>query len=425
MRRQLLQTAAIAAAFCGCTAAGLGGGPKLQQADHGAVVETERYRATIRRGVLTSFVNKLTAEEYLDPLADLDRVLPHLPSGMGTQTPEAARKAAQILYTIYPWNSAAADRYLPNHHYPAADSKLTAARAGERAMVLTYQGLTDGRKRYDDESYSLRVEVDAKTGDLLLTPSAESPRPGVYGAVLTVPPLAPGITAEAPIMDGVRLTADMPHHLAYAEWASSWDYAFMALNGRKTGAVGIWAQDAEMKYYKHLFFLVNREGLSFSMNTMNVPPFEKLTRATGMTWRVQAFDRSWAQAAARFRAWRAEKIKFAPRPEWTRRVSLVNGGVNANKLWLDVLRAFFGGHGLDRTVTFAPVIRGRPFDRAHWDNIPYKGFKDDMPAWKESGAKLMAYLQPMIMWGGATPTEEDKKVIALAEQARTHSVFQD
>jgi len=37
----------------------------------------------------------------------------------------------------------------------------------------------------------------------------------------------------------------------------------------------------------------------------------------------------------------------------------------------------------------------------------------------------MAYLQPMIMWGGATPTEEDRKIIALSKSAKTHSVFQE
>ncbi len=396
----------------------------LTPTPRGVEVDTSRYHAVVSDGYLSAFRNKFTGEEYLDQHAEMAAVLPHLAAGLGTQATDEEREAALHLYMTYPYSVTRPDLYLPNQHYPTVDSTLSVTDKEATAMTLSYQGLTDGQQRYPDEVFTLVVAVDAATGDLLLTPGGSSPRPGVYAASLLIPPLALGITAEAPIFDGVRLTRDMPPEMGINQWANAWDYEFLALNGSRTGAMAIWGQDAQMKYYKYLFFLVNEQGLSFSMPVMNIPPFDKLTTATPFTWHLQAFDKSWAQGAARFRAWRAAQVKFAPRPEWVKHVAFVNSGVNAGEGFLDEVKGFFGNEHLDRTVTFASCIRRKPFDTSHWDNLPYDGFAEQMKAWKDCGAKLMAYLQPMIMWGGSTPSAEDQKIIDMASAADTHSVFQ-
>ena len=97
---------------------------------------------------------------------------------------------------------------------------------------------------------------------------------------------------EAPIFDGVRLDAKMRPALWVNRWASHWDYAFVALNGKDTGAVGLWCQERRLKYYKHLFYLIDGQGLSLALKPMNVPPFDDLTQCKGVTWRLQAFDKS-------------------------------------------------------------------------------------------------------------------------------------
>src|SRR6185295_11005389 len=295
---------------------------------------------------------------------------------------------------------------------------------GAAGGVVTYTGLTDGKASYADESYELAIEVDAATGDLLLTPSAKSPRPGVYAANVTVAPVKSVASIEAPIFDGVRLTTDMKSGTWINKWPDYWDYQFIALNGDHRGAIGIWAQDPEWRY-KYLYYRPQDRGISVSLSTMNNPPFDKLTEAKGVAWRIQAFDKSWTQAAARFRDWRLKNVKLAPRPAWTQQISFVNSGVNAGQMWLDLLTTYLDGQHLERTATFASVIRAAAFDTKHWDNTTYAKFKEEMPAWKKSGAKLMAYLQPMIMWG--TPSSDDaaaQQVIALHNQADTRSQFQ-
>lgn len=393
---------------------------QVKESPRGAMVETERYRAVVADGVLTSFFNKLTNEEYLSPKADLAKLLPHLPSGMGTQAGDGIAAAAKLFQQ--PWWEHPIDAQWVNQHYASPASTFAFA-AKDAGAVLTYKGLTDGTNAYDDETYSLAVQVDKDTGDLLLTPSATSPRKGVYGCGVTAATLAPDVTIEAPIFDGVRLDRQMKPTLWANRWACFWDYAFIALNGKDKGAVGAWCQDAELKYFKHLFYLIDGQGLSFSLTSMNVPPFDELTEATGMTWRFQAFDKSWAQAAARFRDWRTKNVKLAKRPDWAGKVEFVNSGVNAGKQWLDTLAAYLDNKNLDRTVTFAPIIRRQGFDKNHADNMYYDAFPQDMKAWKASGAKLMAYLQPMIMWTPDAKTDREKDGLKFSGLASPKPVF--
>jgi len=411
----------LALAACLLSAAGAAE-PKVAKTERGATVETDRFRVTVSNGVVTSVVNKLTNEEYLDLQAKIENILPHLPSGLGTQAGDDAISAAAKLYH-WPWWELPAAATWPNQHYPTGDSKFEFAATGTTGCTLAYTGLTDGKATFADEKFTLALDVDPATGDLLLTPAAASPRPGVYAANLSVSALAPAITAEAPIFDGVRLDREMRHTLWVNAWGGYWDYSFIALNGYKTGAVGIWTQDPELKCYKMLFYLINGEGLSFSFSTMNIPPFEKLTEAKPLAWRLQAFDKSWSQAAARFRDWRLKNQKFAARPEWTKQISYVNGGVNAGKMWVDILSDYFGGQNLDRTVTFAATIRRQAFDRNHADNAYYDKFPEEMKAWKTSGAKLMAYLQPMIMWSPNAEGQRQKDGVEFHNLADTRSVF--
>lgn len=173
--------------------------------ERGCTVETDRYRAVIENAVLIRFMNKLTGEEYFDPAADPAAIVPHLPSGLGTCHTEPEREGARALLSWPWWEHNITNRW-PNQHYVDAKSRV-ACRVSEvePTCVLTYSGLTDGTRRFDDETYELTVEVDVGTGDLLLTPSVKSPRGGVYAANLTVTAIDPNLMIEAPIFDGVRL----------------------------------------------------------------------------------------------------------------------------------------------------------------------------------------------------------------------------
>ena len=291
--------------------------------------------------------------------------------------------------------------------------------------LLTYRGLSNGVGGFADESFSLELQIDVETGDLLVTPAGESPHGGVYGCGFTLTALAPEVTVEAPIFEGVRLDRHMQPNLSVNQWANFWDYGFLALNGEKTGAVGLWCQDRELKVYKTLFYLINEQGLSLSVQAMNLPPFRELKSAGTMTWRLQAFDKSWAQAAARFRDWRVKNVKIPPRPDWVKKLSFMEYGMDKASPVNEtvMLEKYFGGKDLDRVITWAPAVRGAGFDKNHANNDPYPGFQEDMKGWKAKHLKLMVYLQPMIMWGPDPKTERQRQAVEFSAVANTRSPF--
>ncbi len=237
-------------------------------------------------------------------------------------------------------------------------------------------------------------------------------------------PLANPITIEAPIFEGVRLDRGMKQEMWGNAWGNFWDYAFLAMNGEKTGAVGVWCQDADLKLYKSLFYMIDPQGISFSLLAMNIPPFEDLKSAKPIAWRMQAFDKSWSQAAARFRTWRQANVKIAPRPAWVKNLTFMYYGMDkcgpGNMAPLD---QYFENKDLDRVITWAPTVRGAGFDANHANNDPYPGFRQDMQKWKEKNQKVMVYLQPMIMWTPNPKTEREHKGVDYSWLAFTRAPF--
>ncbi len=389
----------------------------------GAVVETERYRAEIADGAMTGFLNKLTGEQYVEPDNEPSGITPHLPTGLATQSDSEELEAAALLYRHY-WFEHPTDADWPNQHFPHADSEFS-SETRDDGLQLTYRGLTDGERMFPDETFSLHLAVDPENGDLLITPSATSPRTGVYGTGFTVLPLAGDISIEAPIFEGVRLDRTMDHNLWINVWANYWDYSFVALNGADRGAVGLWTQDAEMRYYKAFFTLINDQGISLAVQNLNIPPFNDLTEAPPLvTWRMQAFDKTWAQAAARFRDWRVRNVRFAERPEWVRKLAFMHYGMHhAPANHMDMIETYFENRDTDRVISWAPAVRGAGFDKNHSNNTPYEGFREDMAKWKERGHKLMVYLQPMIMWGANPSTERERQGVKFSREAMTRQLF--
>lgn len=178
----------------------------VEKTPRGARVETDRFRAEIRDGVLVNFFNKLTHEEYLAKDVRPDVVLPHLPSGLGTQHTNSERASVRELFE-WPWWEHPTTASWPNHHYPTPTSVFAFQAKDKLDVMLTYKGLSNGTGNFADESFALEVGIDGETGDLLVTPAAEAPRGGVYGCGFTLAALSPEITVEAPIFEGLHSIA--------------------------------------------------------------------------------------------------------------------------------------------------------------------------------------------------------------------------
>ncbi|MEI6519197.1 MAG: DUF6259 domain-containing protein [bacterium] len=396
----------------------------IESTVRGAKIDGKNYRAEIRDGVLVSFVNKFTKEEYISKSVNIDELKLHLPTGLGTQNSDIERESSKKLME-WPWWEQPNKNTWPNQHFPDTTSKFEYKKNNDNSAILTYTGLSNGKDKYNDETYAIELSIDAETGDLLITPSADSPRGGVYGCGFTVSALANDITVEAPIFEGVRLDRKMQPMLWINQWGSFWDYSFVALNGEKTGAVGLWCQDKDLKVYKNLFYMIDEQGLSLSVQALNLPPFNELKTSKPMTWRLQAFSKSWSQAAARFREWRQKNVKIAPRPEWVKNISYMSYGMQHTDPInsFNFLNKFFEPKDLERVLTWAADVRVAGFDKNHTNNTPYPGFREDVKKYNEKNNKLMVYLQPMIMWGPDPKTEREQKALEYSKEANTRSPF--
>lgn len=395
--------------------------PGITPTPRGAVIQSPSVRVEIVDGAIAQITNLHTSERLLRDGSDLRRWATRVPAGLGTIAAPEERAAATTLHA-WPWNEMGKGFALPNQHFPDGRSTLTPTIEGPTSALLAYADLTDGARRFPDETFSLRVGIDPATGDVLITPTATTTNAGAFSTNLLVAPTRRQVSIDAPIFDGMRLTGDMKTNL-WVNQSGYWDYPLLAYNGEDRGAVGIWAQDATFAY-KSLMYLADGSGIATSFCTIVNPPFDQVREVTGVTWRIQAFDTSWAQVAARYRTWRAKEIKVAPRPSWVNDISFVNSGVNASKQWLTMLGEAVGVENLRRTITFMPVIRAAQFDTKHWDNSAYPAFGDEAKAWREAGAKSLAYLQPMIMWGNRAEVPADaKKVVEMSDDANTRSAF--
>lgn len=398
----------------------------IEPLDRGVRVRTPAYEVDIRDGAVVRLYNALTREEYTSGRAE-DVWRRQLPGGLATQAGEGARQAAAVLHT-WPWGDPPIRDVRPNQHIADPESAFASESLGAKGVLLTYRNLTDGAQRYPDEIYRLRVEVEEATGELLLTPAAESPQAGVYGVCLQLGRLRPAVSVEAPIWDGVRITSDMPDCLWHNQWPSFWDFQFLALNGQGVGAFGLWAEDARFDYYKSLFFMVKDQTISLSLASFATPPFDGVKAVESVTWRLQAFETSWAQAAARYRAWRdgPAGIAIVKRPDYALKISAVTQLIWADEPTRKMVTDAWGELS-DRFAVWYPTVRRQPFDQNHWDNTPYEKFKAGMAAWNEAGGPpTIAYLQPMIMLGAQNATtDEAKQIVRWSQEAHTITPFRD
>ena len=227
----------ILAAMVLTAGAGCAGEAKITKIDRGVIVQTYRYQVQVRDGAVVGILNRLTGEEYVSARAIRPGCCRTCPAAWARRMAKARRPPQNSSRS--PGGNTMPSPCGPTSitPRPTARSRFEQAKGRPGVAVVTYKGLTDGSKTYDDETFSLEVRVDGDTGDLLLTSSVQSPRKGVYGCGVTVAPLAPAVTVEAPIFDGVRLDANMKPGLWVNRWASYWDYAFVALNGKDKGTV--------------------------------------------------------------------------------------------------------------------------------------------------------------------------------------------
>jgi hypothetical protein len=311
-------------------------------------VETKTLTAVLDKGFVASLKSKATGEEFIRPFDT-------------GQTPALA-----LLYR-------------GGETVPLDASKFgsIACRqvAADRAEVVF---------RHWDGDGLLAVSADPETGDLLLTPSAYSSRPGVRACRWHLPGLREDLELVAPLFQGVKLKLDDPL-IAGSRWSwpISWEAALAILQG-SAGGLWVHAQDARYRY-KALNVGAGSDAHGLGLDTEAYGPIDGNLSAGGLCWRVNVYQGGWETPAQRYRdwLWRAYGLEAEERrrQEWTRGIRMAISWCPGDPAVLDAL---------------APKVDPRRvlLHFPNWRNDPYD---ENYPSYvaSESGRAFIAKAQQM------------------------------
>ena len=264
---------------------------EIQVADNNVFVETDTYRVQFTDGVITHLSNKLTEETYTLSLG-ADGV-----TGFRGRSGLLRKDIGSI------WSDQAT---------------LTEARkvAPLKAEILFRQGQNEFR---------LFIAVDARSGDLLIEQEGTSDTAGVYGIqwgcgnlnvrhLDIILPAGGGqiIDATSPVLSE---SFDYPYH---------WETQLAILQGEQGG---FFVRGADETFqFKALHYEKNVDSFALGFETQNQAPFDTLTSAKSVVWRLNTYAGDWHMPARQYRDWMERTFKpwrLDEMPAWVREIGLV------------------------------------------------------------------------------------------------------
>ena len=263
--------------------------------DNSVFVETDTYAVQFTDGVITHLYNKLTEETYTLPAVG------GVPTGFRGRSGLLRRNSGSI------WTDQAT---------------VTKARkiAPLKAEILFRQGRNEFR---------LFIGVDARSGDLLIEQVGTSEIAGVYGIQwgcgnLNVRNLDLILPAEGgQIIDAT--TPIVSKSFSYPNWkAGGWEAQLAILQGEQ-GGFFVRGTD-ETFQFKALHYEKDRDSFALGFETQNQAPFDALTSAKSVVWRLNTYVGYWHVPARHYRDWMEQTFdpwRLDQMPTWVQDIGLV------------------------------------------------------------------------------------------------------
>ena len=260
--------------------------------DNNVFVETDAYQVQFMDGVITQIHNKLTGEAYTLPL-DIGGV----PTGISGRSGLLRRDGGSI------WTDQAT---------------LTEARkvAPLKAEIVFRQGQNE---------ILLFIAVDENTGDLLIEQEGVSDTAGVYGIQWGCGNLdVRNLDMILPADGGQIINAMSPFTTRSFNYPGSWEVQLAIMQGEQ-GGFFVRGADATFQF-KTLHYEKDIESFALGFETQNQAPFEPLTSAQSVTWRLNTYTGDWRAPARQYRDWMERTFKpwrLDEMPTWVQDIGLV------------------------------------------------------------------------------------------------------
>jgi len=368
--------------------AGLAARAQVTLEERGFTITTPRLVATCRDGMIVGLLDRRTGEVHADAaLSDTA-----LPSGLGHLSRDP--KAMEALHS--PWGNQQMDQDIaPGQAFPSMHRPATAARYEAvltvRGVRATWTGLSNGTEDFPEESLTVEAWVDEPSGQLHLRAHASSPTGGCHGLQVPLANLHPDHAFVVPSFGGVRYDRSARPGLITLGGTPFWEAPVVAAEGRES-TLGLWIED---ETFRPTFFFLNWSGRSFGLaiESLEAMPFETLTTATSVTWRLDCVSGGWVEAMAPYRRWYAEA--FAPElaaraaVSWADRIRVI---IDHSTYSDEVLREVACLFDPEAVLFHEWNARAPKFDHDLPDWTPRAGYPERVARLQRYGFRTMAYV---------------------------------
>ena len=261
--------------------------------DNTVLVKTDAYEVQFTDGVLTQIHNKLTEETYTVPLG-----VDYVPTGTGISGRSGLLKRSGGIWTD--------------------QATLTATRkvAPLKAEIVFRQG---------QNAFHLFIGVDARSGDLLIEQAGTSDTGGVYGVQWGCGNLnTRNLDLILPAEGGQIINTTSPFTSKDFNYPGSWEVQLAILQGQQ-GGFSVRGTD-ETFQFKALHYEKDIESFALGFETQNQAPFDTLTSAKSVVWRLNTYNGDWRVPARQYQDWMERTFKpwrLDEMPAWVEEIGLV------------------------------------------------------------------------------------------------------
>ncbi len=256
------------------------------------LAKTDAYEVQFKNGVITQLHNKRTAETYTLPLS-----AGGMPIGIGGHSGLLRRNGGPI------WTE---------------QTTLKTARkiAPLKAELVFSQGQNEIR---------LFIAVDQITGDLVIEQEGTSDTAGVYGIQWGCGNLdVKGLDLILPAEGGQIIDATTPITSRNFNYPGPWEVQLAIVQGEQ-GGFFVRGSD-ETFQFKALHYEKDIESLALGFETQNQAPFDALTSAKSVVWRLNTYTGDWRVPARHYRDWMEQTFqpwRLDQMPTWVQDIGLI------------------------------------------------------------------------------------------------------
>ena len=270
---------------------------EIKVVDNSVFVETDAYQVQFMNGVITQIHNKLTEETYTLPLG-----VGGVPTGISGHSGLLRRNGGSI------WTDQAT----------LIESRKVAPL---KAEIVFSQGQNE---------ILLFIGVDQNTGDLVIEQEGTSGTAGVYGIQWGCGNLdVRNLDLVLPAEGGQIIDAEYPVLSTSFKYPGvwkdgGWEVQLAILQGEQGG---FFVRGIDKTFqFKVLHYEKDTESFALGFETQNQAPFEPLTSAKSVTWRLNTYVGDWRVPARHYRDWMEQTFdpwRLDEMPTWVQNIGLV------------------------------------------------------------------------------------------------------